>query len=61
MKPWGCFNKTADSGHWVQDGWLKTSNGQPYQAKFVWVAYTMSLECRYDKRKIDERCEGCKR
>lgn len=67
MKPYGCWNKTAEDGYYVQDGYLEVKpegheQGQPMLAvpKMVWIPNPMSRDCRYDKKKTDERCEGCK-
>ena len=56
----GCYNRKEvplDSGFWVQDGWITTDSGQPYQAKFVWVSFKMSTKCR--QINVLPECEGC--
>jgi len=64
VKPYGCWNKPSSEGYWARDGLVegkaKTSKGEPVAAyRMVWVENRMSRDCRYDKKKIDERCEGC--
>ena len=54
----GCLHRGPPAaGYWAHDGWMVTALGQPYQARFAWVPFTMSTKCR----QIVElpECSGC--
>lgn len=57
---YGCNNSDRSDGYFVKDGLVIDENLQArYQMRYI--DDTSSKECRYDQRKTDAKCEGCRK
>jgi hypothetical protein len=59
---YGCHSNPRKHGYLAKDGVLVKDHskyGIVAKQKMVWIANTMSRECRYDQQATDAKCIGC--
>lgn len=58
MNPYGCHNRTIGAGYYLKQRVYSPDGTYIYTDKFI--PHVMSMDCRYDHQKDDERCQGCR-